>query len=200
MKKLSKDDVISYVSVLVIVISLASIGMRLTGYANVTDTAVVNVTIDSKAALNFTVDFLDFGNGTVDNGQAGAYLYTNGTAPVGGTWSDTLTHGLTLENIGNTNLTLEFYANVDADSFLGGSSPLLMYAVEENETDACQGGIDLADGTTYRDLNTTNITLCSTFPFDNDMDELNIDIMLYVPEDSFIGERTATITAVGYYN
>lgn len=200
MKKLSKDDIISYLAIFIIIVSLASIGMKLTGYANVTDIAVVNVTIDSKAALNFTIDFLDFGNGTVDNGELGAYLYTNGTSPIGGTWSTTLTHGLTLENIGNTNLTLEMYASTDADGFLGGSSPLFRYSVDENETDACQGGIDLADGSTYRDLNTTNITLCSVFPFDNGMDELDIDIMLYVPEDSFIGERTATITAIGYYS
>lgn len=196
--KMSKDDMISYLAILIIVVSLASIGMRLTGYANVTDTAVVNVTIDTSAAINFTVDYLDFGNGTVDNGQPGAYLYTNGTAPIDGSWS-TVTDNLTLENIGNTNLTLWIYADNDADGFLGGTNPEFKYAVSEDEVGACNGATDLADGSTFYDINTSNFTICSEFPFDNSRDQLALDIMLFIPEDSYIGERIATIVAVGEF-
>ena len=199
MKKLSKDDIISYVAVLVMIISIASIGMRLTGYANVTDTAVVNVTIDSQAALNFTVDFIDFSNGTVNGGSSGAILNTNGTSTIDGSWTP-ITSNLTLENIGNINLTLELYSSVNADDFLGGTNPEFQYMLTEDEANSCNGVIDLADGATYYEINTTNFTVCSEFPFADSQDQLAIDIRLYIPSDSYIGERTATITAVGQYS
>lgn len=196
---MSKDDMISYLAVLIIVVSLASIGMRLTGYANVTDTGKVNVTIDTSAALNFTVDYLDFGNGTVDGGYPGAYLYTNGTSTIHGNWIP-ISDNLTLENIGNTNLTLWIYANGDANSFLGGTNPEFKYAVTEDEAGSCNGAVNRAVGQgAYYDINTSNFTICTQFPFDNSKDELALDFMLYIPDDSYIGERLATIVAVGQF-
>ena len=189
--KLSRDEMISYAAVLVIVVSLASIGMQLTGFATYNDTAVVNVTITSLAAINFTADFIDFGEGVVNN--SGTTLNTNGTAPISGNWSQ-ITDNLTLENIGNVNVSLGLLADKDADAFLGGASPLFQYYITEDLADSCTGGTTGV----YTDFTMSNVTVCPNFPFNDAMDRIAIDIMLYIPSDSFTGEQTATITATGY--
>ena len=114
----SKEDTISYVAILVIIVSMASIGMQFTGHA-VTNEAVVNVTVSESAAINFTVALVEFGSGSVNNGSAGATLET-GSAPVEGTWEGTK-GALTLENIGNVNVTLNLSANEAAQVYLGGT-------------------------------------------------------------------------------
>lgn len=191
--KLSKTDMINYSAILVIVVSLASIGMQLTGFATTTDTAVVNVTIDTSAAINFTVDFVDFGSGAVTNGTIGALLDTESTAD-NGTWTPTAT-GFTLENIGNVNVTLGFYADKNASTYLGGSSPTFKFKVTDVEANSCQN----PSAATYTEFLTTNITACSPLMFDDANDTIDLDIELFIPSDSFTGEQTATITATGEY-
>ncbi|MCK4996831.1 hypothetical protein KAS08_00875 [Candidatus Pacearchaeota archaeon] len=191
--KLSKNDMVNYGAILVIVVSLASIGMQLTGFATVQDTGIVNVTIDSAAAINFTIAFIDFGNGTVDAGPAGATLDTEGTV-TDGNW-DTVSANLTLENIGNENVSLNFSSDEDADTYLGGTNPTFKYKVTADESGACVDNT----ASSYIDMNTTSTEVCTTFPFADAMDQISIDIELYIPSDSFTGEQTATITATGTY-
>jgi len=194
--KFSKEDAISYVAVLVIVVSLASIGIQFTGYATTDDSATVNVTITTSAAINFTVDLVDFGTGSVNNGSAGATLATGANlSEADGTWTGTKS-ALTLENIGNVNVTLNLSANAAAQAYLGGTDPLFQYKVTDNETDAC-GGV----AGTYANFTTGDgVLVCSPLDFDNDRDKINIDIKLYIPSDSNVGTQTATITATGTYD
>lgn len=192
--KLSKTDMINYGAILVIVVSLASIGMQLTGFATVTDTAIVNVTIESSAAINFTVAFVDFGNGTVNGGQAGATLNTENSV-TDGDWTP-ISSGLTLENIGNVNVTLGFSSDKDADAYLGGTNPTFKYKLTVDEAGACSDN----GASSYTEINTTNFNVCTTFPFADAMDQVSIDIELYIPSDSKVGEQTATITATGEFS
>ena len=52
-EKIDITSLIGYIAILIIIVSLANIGVRLTGRA-VTDTGVVNVTIESRSNINFT--------------------------------------------------------------------------------------------------------------------------------------------------
>lgn len=192
--KISKQDWVSYISIIVIVVSLASIGMNLTGYATVTDTAVVNVTIDTSAAINFTTAFVDFGNGTVNGGESGANLSTENSV-TGGSWSP-ISSGLVLENIGNTNVSIAFKSDKNADTYIGGTNPTFKYKITETESGSCAG--NTASG--YIEINTTDFTVCPIFPYSDSNDEISIDIELYIPSDSLVGEQTATITATGTYS
>jgi hypothetical protein len=193
--KLSNNDMINYAAVLVIVVSLASIGMQITGYAAVTDTAVVNVTVMTSAAINFTTDYINFGEGLVDGGQSGAHLHTNGTATVDGNWTS-LGSGFTLENIGNVNLSLGLMADNDADGFIGGTNPQFRYLVSESAGNA--GSCASASGT-WTDFTTSNVSVCANFPIEDTRDEVDVDIHLYIPSDSNVGELTATVTATGQF-
>ena len=194
--KSSKDDLISYIAILVIIISLASIGMQITGNATVTDTAIVNVTVSSFAAINFTVDLVNFNSGSVNDGSAGATINTEGTV-TNGTWGETLS-GLTLENIGNVNVTLGLKSDKVAADYLGGTSPTFKYKV--NDSAGNSGACVNNAAETYTSFTTEDVTVCSPLQFGDSADEIEIDIELYIPSDSYTGEQTAIITATGTYS
>ncbi len=191
---LSKRDMINYTAILVIVVSLASIGMQLTGFATVTDTGVVNVTVDTAAGINFTAAFIDFSNGTVNGGQAGATLDTENSATVNGSWGQTAS-GFILENIGNVNVSLGLQADKDAAAYLGGTSPTFKYKVSEDEAGSCASN----NASSYKEFTTSNVGACPTFPFADAMDSIFVDIQLYIPSDSYTGNLTATVTATGTF-
>jgi hypothetical protein len=187
--KIDIIDVVGYVAIAVIVISLAFIGFKITGFA-ATDTAVVNVTITGTVSINFTIDVVDFGGGTVNGGSPGAMLYTNGTI-VDGSWTPVSTP-LVLENIGNVNASINLNSDKNADSFIGGASPLFKIKVSDtaDNTGACQNN----GATTYTEIGTSNITICNPLQYANTTDEIDINVQLYVPNDA-IGAKTATLTA-----
>lgn len=191
----SKEEIFSYIAILVIVVSLASIGTQLTGRATAVDTAIVNLTVITSAAINFSVALIEFGSGVVENLTAGATLETDQSVQQGN-WSGTQ-DPLTLENIGNVNITLNLTSDVDAASFLGGLSPTFEYQVTNIDTDACVGNA----ATSWVEFGTgVGIVVCNPLEFNNSKDEIDIHIKLYVPSDSKTGDRTATITATGEYS
>jgi len=184
-------DFVSYLAIAVIFISLASIGVQLTG--RVTDTAIVNVTVASSALINFTTDYLDWGSGTVTSGSSGAWLNTTGAGSVGGgSWTPNAAQ-LVLENIGNVNVTLNISSNRAADAYLGGTSPLFQYKISEVETDACVN----ASAASFTSFTTTPTQICERLQYYDSKDAINVDILLYVPSDSLTGSLNNTITATG---
>ena len=192
--KFSKGDIISYAAIIVIVVSMASIGMQFTGYDTISSkTAIVNVTIETSAAINFTIALVEFGEGSVTAEESGATLET-GEAAVNGDWAGTIS-ALSLENIGNVNITLNLSADVAAAAYLGGSSPLFQYKVTDADANSC-GGV----AGTYIDFATTpGALVCSPLDWNDTRDEINIDIKLFIPVDAAVGTKTATITASGTY-
>lgn len=193
-KKKDITDIIGYIAIAVIVISLAFIVFRITGFTTDTDTATVNVTISDLVSINFTVDFIDFGDGAVDGGTGGARLYTNGTV-IDGTWSFSPTY-LVLENIGNVNATINLSSSKDADSFIGGTSPEFKIIVsnKSGEESACIGG----SAGTYTEIGTSNITICAPLQSNSTVDEIDINVQLFIPNDAVSGARTTTLTAVAF--
>lgn len=193
--KFSKTDMITYAAVLVIVVSLASIGMELTGFATTTHTGVVNVTVDTFAAINFTAAFIDFGNGTV-NGTLGATLDTEGSATTNGSWGTTAA-GFILQNVGNTNVSLNLSSDKNAQTYLGGASPGFRYKVDNvTKPGSCESP---GAGVSYTEFTVAGAEICGNFPSSDTIDEIEIDIQLFIPSDSNTGNLTATVTATGTY-
>jgi len=189
-------EIITYISIGVILVSLFFIGTELTGFAvTANETGLVNVTIATSAALSFTTSLLDFGSGTVTGGQPGATLSSVGAGSVtGGTWS-VESGELVLENIGNVNVTLNLSANKTVADFIDGTSPTFQAIVTEAEAGSCVG---TPAYNSLQSINTTVLTACTVFPFDADYDSVNIDFELYIPSDA-LGAKTVGIVAIGEY-
>jgi hypothetical protein len=192
---MNTTETISYISIAVIVVSLFFIGTELTGFATTNDTGVVNVTINQSAAINFTTQFLDFGSGSVTSGQV-AVLDSEGTTDF---WSGPGTSGqLVLENIGNTNVTLELQTDKSAAAFIGGFSDQAFEAKvsDAGEPGACTG-TNVFSG--YAPINTTPQSACGTsFRYEDAMDEIIIDFNMTIPDEA-IGAKTIEIKAIGTY-
>jgi hypothetical protein len=198
---MAKDDnmeggqMIAYIAIAVIAISLFVIGMRFTGFV-VTDTSVLNVTITPTAAINFTSDFINFGAGSVNLGAASATLESDQTSATGGTWSYSAQH-FVLENIGNLNVSLKLKTGKTAAQFLGGTSPTYKYKVADTETGSCTGGY--ASSWTEVSTSGSGDTICDAFRVASANDKITIDVQLVVPSDSDSGTGgfTDTFTAEG---
>jgi len=185
---LTRSDWIAHLSVLVIVVSLAMIGVELTGHA--TDTGTVNITIVSSAAINFTVDNINFGTGTVTSGQTSATLDSEGNV-TNGNWS-AVSQGFELVNIGNINVTLNISSDKNAANFIGGSSPQFNYKITNHaaETGSCTGN----GASSYTALTGSLQPGCTTFGYLDANDHIDLDIQLVVPYDAS-GTKGAVITA-----
>lgn len=165
---------------------------QVTGFAS-TDTATVNLTVESSADINFTTDNINFQSGRVNSGATNATLYTNGTV-VGGNWTAN-TAGLILENIGNTNVSIDLAsAQGSASAFLGGTNPQYLWNISNNKTGSCDvpyGGYTLS---TLVNAN-SSMRVCQQLLFNNSKDTLRIDVELVIPSDSKTGALSDTITA-----
>lgn len=184
-------NIFAWVAIVVIAISLVNLGLQLTGFA-IDDMAIVNISVASSAAINFTTDLLDFGSGGVNMGKSVAVINSEGSV-TDGNW--TAVNGqLVLENIGNQNVSLAIQSDKDAAAYLGGTSPSFKFkTVESTKPGSCVGG----DAITYTEISTSPDTVCTTFPFDDSMDIIEIEIELTIPSDSLTGDQQAVITATG---
>lgn len=188
-KKIDTTTLISYVAIIAIVVSLAFIGFRITGFA-LSDTATINVTITDFTAINFTVDFINFGSGSVDAGTSGATISTDADVVNGTGWSRPAP--LVLENIGNTNATINLSSSKTPANFIGGANPAFRIRVYDRtgNTGACVS----PNPSTFGNIGTTNLTICNPLRFPSDMDEVNISVQLFIPSDAS-GSKTTTLTA-----
>jgi hypothetical protein len=193
-KKISLNKIetfVLYLCILIIIVSLVLIGFKLTGKVTDTDTAIVNVTIESSIAINFTTDLVDFGSGQVNLGQMNATVNTIGES-LRGNWTAP-TDGFVLENMGNLNVTLDLEAGKTATTFLGGTNPEYKFNVTNIETGSCSNVSFLLSD--WFEVNGSAVRICDVFAFGNDYDTIRIDISLTIPSDSFSGEQTDTFTA-----
>jgi hypothetical protein len=189
-------QIVAYVAIAVIFVSLFVIGLRLTGYA-IESTGVVNVTINQLASINFTTDFINFGNGSVNGGSSTAILESNDTGAIGGTWNWTAPQHFILENVGNVNVILNLKTDQDAITFLGGTSPAYQYAVRDSEVASCTTGTINFDQ--WYDVNASisgsGTQICNSFTFTDSHDLITIDVKLVIPSDSSAGNLTDIFTA-----
>jgi len=200
---LNEDKLFSiagYIAILVILVAIISLGMRLTGYAT-TDTAIVNVTIDTTASIVFITDLIEFGRGNVIGTNTSATLYSNNTPVEGGNWSAIDTH-FELQNNGNKNVSLQLKGGKTAQQLLSGASPSYQYMVRDKtgEEGSCTDGAISLD--TFYDVNVTDsgTVICGNLSATDTMDEIWIDVKLVIPSDSLSGNQFDTFTATGTAN
>ncbi len=185
-------EIIGYLAIAVIIVSLFFIGIRFTGYVAVE--GVVNVTIDEQASLKFNVSLFDFGSGAVTSPALTAILYSNGTV-TDGSWTPTPGE-LVLENIGNVNVSLTLKTNKTVANFIGGTAgggPSIQAEVSDTSghTGACGTGVF----DTFAEINTTEQAACDVFWFET-ADRIDIDFRLVIPNDA-TGANTVGIVATG---
>lgn len=200
---MNKDRIILTLSIIAFVLALLSAiasyqNINLTGN-QVNDQGNATLTITENLQINFTTDTIDWGSGRVDNNENFSRLNSEGTVTNSTTnpWS-TVNNGLVLENIGNTNATIELYAGSNASTFIGGGqgsakNPEYKWKASNDEANSCG---TLSD-TSYTSVNTTDpgTTICDPLKYENSNDQLEIDIEVVVPYDANTGSKTDTLTA-----
>jgi len=194
MFKINLLDLIGYLAIIVIIISLLSLGIQLTG--KVTDsTSRINITISGMATINFSIDNINFGSGSVNIGSNNATIDTLGNV-INGNWS-LVTQGFVLENIGNKNVTLNLKSGKTAAGFLGGTGPSYQYNITNIEAGSCTE----AEATlgAWRDVNTggDGDLICNPFKFSESANSIKIDLKLVIPSDARVGSSSDVFTATG---
>ena len=187
------NRILTYISVLVILLSFINLGLVINGNA----VGTLNITIYDYVNINFTTNLVNFGNGAIDSGKSNASIDTLGNV-VNGNWTP-INNGFILENMGNVNVSLDLKSEKTAVQFLGGTSPLYQYNFTDKagETGSCLNETFLKG--TWINVNTTSSgdRLCNPLRFENSNDTIRIDIKLVIPSDSLTGNLTDTFTATG---
>lgn len=160
---------------------------KLTGYA--TDTGTANLTITSEASISFNNSVVNWGSGRVNDSASFAYIDTEGNI-VDGNWT-AVNNGLSIQNDGNVNVTLNISSSNDAAGFLGGTSPSYKWKMTINETGACGPGLNI---TSYTDASIAGQVACINLGYLDVADLVNLQINLTVPDDA-IGTKGSIITA-----
>ena len=196
-KKFSQQETIMiYLSFLIIILSLFNFSFNFTGHSiNISDSAIINITIRQRVNINFTLDRISFGEGSIDTGKQNATIDTLGNV-IDGNWTP-VTSGFRIENLGNTNITLYLKSNKNALEFLGGTNPDYEYMITDEEPGSCTP-IKINLGQWY-DVNITGdgTEICNFFLFSENSDTVNIDLKLVIPSDAKDGSHLDTFTATG---
>jgi hypothetical protein len=189
---------VSLVSTGVVYFSIANLATQLTGYVT---TGTANLSIESSATVNFTTDDIDWGSGKVDDASTKANLNTFENNNVsGGNWTLVTSGGMRIENVGNTNVSINLSGTKTAANFIGGTSPVYEWNITNVEASSClndTGGTDLLNLDTFHNVNITvgDGYVCGVFQFKSSADTIRVDFNLTIPEDAPTGAKTDTITA-----
>jgi hypothetical protein len=204
---------------------LGTLGLApVTGFA-VVPNGTATVTISTTSSIIFTAATVAFGSGSV-NTSAGnnCSLITldQGTASGDNEGCDgfnELSNGFTVENDGNTNLTVELRSNKTAANFIGVGSALFTWNVTLNESGACVNsssagaggrssvypntsstdcGGDTTDcGSIFEAVSTSDKVICPSLLFEDANDALNIDINITIPVDAPVGAKEVGLVVTG---
>ncbi|MEM2932748.1 MAG: hypothetical protein QW622_00850 [Candidatus Pacearchaeota archaeon] len=187
------NNILAILLAVAIVIGLVGIFLPRQIGGKVTDTGTLSVTITGYTAINFTDDVINWGSGWVTEGYSSCTLDTEGTNGADCTSFTTQNNGFTIENIGNTNVTLQLATGKNATVLLGGTNPSYQYKMTVNEPNACIG----ITPTTYTDVNATSpgTTVCNPLQFVDSSDAVDVDVRIVIPSDALPGARSDTFTA-----
>jgi len=200
---------------------LAGVGLEgVTGYALIPN-GTASLTITTSSSIRFTADTVAFGSGFV-NGTSGnncTLTTMSGTGyantPPCASFTE-LNHGFTVENDGNTNLTVELQSNRTATQFIGIDSALFLWNVTLNETGSCvnkSGTARSAVSPNTTDANQCSGSncgaifeavsagaykvICQSLLYDDTKDALDIDINITIPIDAPAGGKQAGLIVRG---
>lgn len=197
-KKTDSNNKVLYLLIAAIGISLIGTLMlynqtSITGHATATGKA--NLTIVTRTEINFTVDNVNFGTGYVAPACNNCTMDSEGNTDACCVDFHGETDGFTIENIGNTNVTLNVSFAKDADTLLGGTAAINAYQfkVSNGANPGCTGSLS---NTVYTEITAASQYLaCDDMNFQLGTNEVDVDIKVVVPENSKKGELSDIITA-----
>jgi len=200
LKMKKQNNFLLIIAILAITIAVVNFGVtfykigglsELTGHA--TDTGTANLTIVSQASLQFVTNNINWESGAVDEAPTSATIDSEGTVD-DGNWT-IVNQGLTLQNDGNTNISLQLTTSNVAAAFIGGSevTPSYMLKVDNNETDSCI----VNNMSSYTEATGVPQAACDNFGYVNTADAVDINVQLVIPEDALPGAKGSVITATG---
>ena len=209
-----------YISMSAVNDRLGSLGFApvtpITGFALIPN-ATATVTVELFSSIKFTDSSVAFGSGNVNTtgGFTKCALSTVYT-PRGCASFNDVTDGFTIENDGNSNLSVELRSNATAAQFIGGSSPLFLWNVTVNEAGSCVntsgartaispntsadclgGGASGTCGADFESVSTSNKNICPSLLFADSSDTLDIDINITMSEDAPEGAKLAGFIVTG---
>ena len=190
-----KSNTLIILAVLAVIVTLLTLVVTINKFGvtgKATDTATANFTISSQASISFITNIVNWGTGTVEELAEYCTLDTEGNV-ANGVGFTSVNQGLTLQNDGNVNITVNLTSSKDADSFIGGKNPLFQWMVHNNESNSCLTGLT---PTSYTTVTTTATTVCTNMSYNDSSDTIDIDLKVQVPEDA-IGTKGCVITATG---
>jgi hypothetical protein len=160
---------------------------------------VINVSVMQIAILNVSQPYVDFGVGYVQTGKPGAKLLFWEGPPASYNWTSfggsSSPFPLRINNIGNVNLSVSVISDKNALHYLGGgTNPSLIYYGYET-SGSCSGTIvgqtEISEDGGLQN-NTKNV--CNEFQFIGGKNEILIAMVLYIPYDAPVGNKTMTLT------
>ena len=215
MEEKKSDNILLIIAIIAVIVSAIGAGIAYNYISALKEdvllapSGIVNLTVEALAAINFSYDEINFHNGTVTVGSQNCTMYTgkggitlcgaDGSWDPVGEWGEPSEQGFVVENIGNVNLTVDLKSGKDAATYIGGSFPRYEWNVSENETGSCDDGGFYTDFNLFDAVNTSGdgTKVCDNFVYEvntGDPNELRIDILVAVPQNSFTGELIDTIT------
>ena len=155
----------------------------------------VNVTISNQTTINVTATNCAFGTGYVTPPYSFAVLSPGSAGDcssdndVMDNWTNTTEYNpdcMEVRNDGNIDLKINVSSGKDANGFITGTNPEYKVWSQDKELDmslgSCVNGEVNYPGI---EMNTSNITICSSLKPQNDTDEMYVGCYLKIPDNAF---------------
>jgi hypothetical protein len=207
----------AYISISAVNSRLSSVGLApITGFATIPN-GTATVTVQTVSSIKFSQASVAFSTGSVNtaSGFNNCTLSTTSASNSGCTDFSEVSTPFTIENDGNTNLSVELRSNATATTFIG-SGALFLWNVSVNESGSCVnasgtdrtavqpntsgvgcGGTTNACGSIFESVSTSNKNICPSLLYNDASDSLNIDINISIPYDAPTGTKIAGIIVTG---
>ena len=204
----------AYISLNAVNNKLSGIGVGpITGFATVPN-GTATLTVSLVSSIQFSSPTVAFGTGSINTTLGNCTLSTtNANNGAGCVDFSEVGNGFTIENDGNTNLSVTLSASANAATFIGDGASLFLWNVTVNESGSCvnatgsrlavqpnttDAGCDgIACGGIFESVSTTAKNICPSLLFDDASDALNIDINVSIPVTAPAGAKSATLTITG---
>lgn len=208
----------AYISLNAVSTKLSGIGVGpITGFATVPN-GTATLTISLVSSIQFSQPTVAFGTGSINTTLGNCTLSTtNANNGAGCVDFSEVGNGFTIENDGNTNLSITLSASANAATFIEDGASLFLWNVSVNESGSCvnasgargvvspnttagclgEGNTNSSCGAIFEAVSTTTKNICPSLLFDDASDALNIDINVSIPVTAPAGAKSATLTITG---
>ena len=204
----------AYISLNAVNNKLSGIGVGpITGLATTVPNGTATLIISLVSSIQFSDATVDFGTGSINTSIGNCTLSTTSANSAGCVDFSAQANGFTIQNDGNTNLSITLVSNLAAADFIQDGAALFLWNVSVSEPGSCVNatgsrkvvepnttgaGCDgIACGAIFEAVSTTTKNICPSLLFDDASDQLDIDINITIPVTSPSGTKTAILTITG---